>query len=134
MGITTNLYRAKECLELMAAYFADKNIENQAQVILPDGIERFSQQHYCYLFLSCLLNYGMRSSVLHQSLQTLYDNKPEIFSPGYIVATYKDNCGDLAELLRTAVHVRYPNEAAKRWIALCENLHRSRSMCLAENY
>ena len=123
MEITTDLYRAKESLKLMDAYFANKNIKNQAQVILPDGVEKYGQQHYCYLFLSCLLNHGMKSSTLHENLQSLYQNKIEVFSPEYVFTSYKDNYSDLADLLRTYIHVRYPNESAKRWIALCENLH-----------
>lgn len=107
----------------MDVYFAHENGKNQAQVILPEGIEKGSQQHYCYLFLSCLLNHGMKSSALHENLRAFYEKKPEVFSPEYVVTAYKDHPSDFADLLRTFLHVRYPNESAKRWIALCENLH-----------
>ena len=117
MEIITDYYRAKESLKLMNVYFHAKNIEKQAQVILPDGIEKCSQQHYCYLLLSCLVNHSMKSSTLHKNLCSLYENKSEVFSPEQVVATYRNNDSGLAGLFRTYLHVRYPNESAKRWIA-----------------
>lgn len=123
MNFEINLTKAINSLKLMHNYFTNKEIENKAQVVLPNVIEHNSSQHFCYLFFSCLLNFGMRSNILHENLCLLYETNSEIFSPQYIVENYSNNYTKLAKLLSSKVHIRYPNECAKRWIALSELLH-----------
>lgn len=88
---------------------------SKAEVLLPENIEHGSIEHYRYLFYSCMLNYGMKSSILHENLMKLYEQKPLIFSPKYICKTYENNFDALADILRSYVHVRYPNQCAKNW-------------------
>lgn len=123
MSVIINIKRAELSLKKMHQYFSEKNISERAQVKLPKSIEKFSPQHYCYLFFNCLANYGMKSSLLHDNLCTLYEHNPELFAPDYIVLTYSNRLLDLAEILKSAVRVRYPNECAKRWFSLSELLY-----------
>ncbi len=118
-----SLKNAETCLNILHNYFSDKNIEGQAQVVLPKSIIPNSKVHYQYLFYSCLLNYGMKSTSLHKNMIYLYEQYPNVFSPGYVVEKYSKDYTDLADVLRSYVHVRYPNECAKRWIGLSEVLH-----------
>ena len=123
MSITIDIQQAELSLKKMHQYFSVREIAEQAQVKLPQNIEKLSPQHYCYLFFSCLANYGMKSSVLHENLCLLYEHKPELFAPAYIVSTYANKLSDLATILKSNVHIRYPNECTKRWFALSEILH-----------
>lgn len=118
-----NADNAKASLLKMHQYFSEMDITTQATVLLPKGIEHGSEMHFRYLFYSCLLNYGMKSSVLHENLAKLYEQMPSLFSPQYICEIYADNCDSLAEILRSFVHVRYPNQCAKNWCSLSNILH-----------
>lgn len=121
--IKVNLDNAQNSLAIMHTYFSDKNIEGQAQVPIPASIMPFSAAHYRYLFYSCLLNYGVKSSVLHQNMLAFYETHPNLFLPNCVIQKYSNNYSELADLLRTHIHVRYPNECAKRWVGLSEILH-----------
>ena len=123
MEIKTNLINAEIGLRAMHAFFANKNIQEQAQVVIPNSIELRSVEHYRYLFYSCLLNYGMKSTTLHENLRHLYEQYSHLFSPNYIVELYSNSYTELAAILRSYIHVRYPNECAKRWIDLSTLLH-----------
>lgn len=123
MNKLIQIENAEKSLSVLHAFFSQQDIKTQAEVLLPSTITYNSAQHYCYLFYSCLLNYGMKSSLLHSSLRAFYDLYPEMFSPKYIVNEFKTNNNNLAVLLKTYVHVRYPNECAKRWISLSISLH-----------
>lgn len=123
METKTNLNNAENGLKAMHTYFADKDIQGQAQIVVPASIELYSATHYRYLFYSCLLNYGMKSSVLHENLVHLYEKRSNLFLPGYIIETYSNDYVELADILRSYIHVRYPNECAKRWIGLSTILH-----------
>lgn len=90
---------------------------------MPKSIELRSAEHYRYLFYSCLLNYGIKSTTLHENLRHLYEQYLDLFSPNYIVEFYPNCYTELADILRSYIHVRYPNECAKRWIDLSTILH-----------
>lgn len=115
--------KAKSSLLKMNIYFAEQEISDRASVLLPSSIEVGSETHFRYLFYSCLLNYGMKSSVLHRNLVILYEGMPALFMPQYICEKYWNDCTPLAEILRTHIHVRYPNQCAKNWWALSNTLH-----------
>lgn len=123
MDYTTNIVNARECLKIMDEYFSKLDISTKATVLLPASIVKGSDLHYRYLFYSCLLNYGMKSSVLHENLLHLYESMPLLFSSKYIYENYLESCDELAEILRLFVHVRYPNQCAKNWIFLSTLLH-----------
>ena len=110
---------AKKSLIRMHNYFSKMGTTSKAEVILPERIERGSIEHYKYLFYNCMLNYGMKSSVLHENLMKLYQSNPLLFSPEYICNTYAGNYGALADILRSFVHVRYHNQCAKNSFPLC---------------
>ena len=97
----------------MHNYFSKMGTTSKAEVILPERIERGSIENYKYLFYNCMLNYGMKSSVLYENLMKLYQSNPLLFSPEYICNTYAGNYGALADILRSFVHVRYHNQCAK---------------------
>ncbi len=118
-----NTSNASVCLKKMHEYFSTIDINTQATVMLPSKVEYGSENHYRYLFYSCLLNYGMKSSLLHKNLITLYEQMPFLFSPEYIYKNYDGDYNSLAEVLRSYVHVRYPNQCAKNWFFLSEILH-----------
>lgn len=123
MNIKINPNNAEIGLKAMHIYFTDKNIQGQAQVIVPASIELFSAAHYRFLFYSCLLDFGVKSNVLHENMLHLYKQRPNLFLPSYIFEVYSDDYTELATILRSYTHVRYPNECAKRWINLSRILH-----------
>ena len=123
MKYTTDAKNAVRSLHKMHEYFSKQDINTKATVLLPKTMERGSEIHYRYLFYSCLLNYGMKSSVLHEGLKKLFENMPLLFSPQYICENYTDSYTELATILRSFVHVRYPNQCAKNWVALSNILH-----------
>lgn len=118
MSIFINFNNAEKSLEVLHTFFANQEIQKQAQITLPKSIKPFSTDHYLYLFYSCLINYGMKSSTLHENLLKFYEHSPEYFVPSNIVHKYSYSYFHLAELLRLNIHVRYPNECARRWLAL----------------
>lgn len=123
MEIKANIDNAQKSLEIMHTYFGSRNIEGQAQVPIPKSIIPFSDAHYRYLFYSCLLNYGVKSSTLHNNMLLFYDSHPSLFLPGWVTEKYFNDYSELADLLRSHIHVRYPNECAKRWVGLSDILH-----------
>lgn len=123
MDYKINCENAKNSLLELHKYFSKTDMTSKAEVLLPENIKYGSIEHYKYLFYSCMLNYGMKSSVLHESLMKLYCSNPLLFSPEYICKTYVDNYGALADILRSFVHVRYPNQCAKNWFSLSQILY-----------
>lgn len=123
MEMKINLYNAELSLKVMHTYFVNKDIQKQTQITVPKSIILYSATHYCYLFYNCLINYGIKSNILHENLLRLYEQRPNLFSPSYIMETYSINYEELAKILRSNIHVRYPNECAKRWIGLSTILH-----------
>lgn len=123
MSYTINADNAKVSLIKMHQYFSKMDIATKATVLLPKDIEIGSEIHFRYLFYSCLLNYGMKSSVLHENLIKLYEQMPLLFSPQYIYENYANKYDALADILRSFVHVRYPNQCAVNWFFLSSILH-----------
>lgn len=123
MSYVINTVNAKNSLVRLQQFFSKTSMTSKAEVLLPENIEHGSIEHYRYLFYSCMLNYGMKSSILHENLMKLYEQKPLIFSPKYICKTYENNFDALADILRSYVHVRYPNQCAKNWFFLSQILH-----------
>lgn len=123
MEYSVNANNAEVSLKLMQQYFADKNINEEATVTLPKGIIQGSDLHYRYLFYSCLVNYGVKSTLLHKNLIRLYEQNPLIFSPSYICETYANDYALLTDVLRSFLNMRYPNQCAKNWFCLSDILH-----------
>lgn len=123
MEYTIDANNAELSLKKMRQYFSDKNIDKEATVTLPKEIIHGSELHYRYLFYSCLVNYGVNSVLLHKNLISLYEQKELMFSPQYICETYADNYDSLTDILRSFLHLRYPNQCAKNWFCLSSTLH-----------
>lgn len=118
MDYTINIENAKRSLIIMNNFFLKNKDLKMSNIILPSSIKRGSMEHCKYLFYSCMLNYGIKSKVLHENLQLLYEENPCLFNPKYVLDIYKNNKCKLADLLRSKIHVRYPNQSAKNWINL----------------
>lgn len=123
MEYTTDIRRAVISLKKMHEYFSKQDIGTTATVLLPKTIVKGSEIHYRYLFYSCMMNYGMKSSILHEGLKQLYEKMPLLFSPQYVCENYIGNYAELASILRLCVHVRYPNQCAKNWVGLSNVLY-----------
>ena len=118
MDYTINKENAKRSLIIMNNFFQENKDLKTANIILPSSIKQGSVEHFKYLFYSCMLNYGMKSKVLHENLKLLYEENPCLFNPEYVLDVYEHNMCALADLLRSKIHVRYPNQSAKNWINL----------------
>lgn len=122
METQINMNKAIISLQQMDIYFSKQGFLGQAEITVPKSIKHGSINHYLYLFFGCLVNYGVKSSKLHQNLVNLYEYNPLVFNPSYIISNYEGNHIELSKLLRSTLHIRYPNESAKRWIALSKTL------------
>ena len=93
---------------------------NDAAVIeYPSNIPYQSDEYFLYMFYSCLLDYGMRSSLYHKNLSNTYLKYPNIFSPKEVLKMTEN---ELSNIIVSNIHPRYPNVALKKWIALSNEL------------
>lgn len=111
-----NLDKAELAIEIFKEYF--KNELSKALVTYPDTIKYGSKEYFIYVFYSCMLDYGMKSSYYHDNLIKTYKKFPEIFNPSYVVK----NPDMLDDIIRNSVHVRYPRVAKTKWLKLSEFL------------
>lgn len=89
------------------------NVEDR----VPDWANK--QEKVVFLFLVTVLDYGMRSTTLYQGANDLFKEKRDLLDPKKL-----SKVGErmLARLLLQFLHVRFPNEAAKRWVANSQKL------------
>lgn len=118
--INYNQEKANEAVLIMANYY--EKIKTNAEVLFPKSIKYASNEYFIYIFYSCLLDYGMRSSMYHDNLIKTYEEFSKIFDPKYVVSNYKDNSQELLDIIKSKIHARYPNVALKKWISLSEFL------------
>lgn len=111
-----DISKANYCALKLKEFFNDN--EEIAGVLVPDKIKINSLEYLLYIFYSCLLDYGMRSKIYHHNLANTYEAYEEIFNPEYVVSKYLDNHDELLKIMRENIHPRYPNIAAKKWLAL----------------
>lgn len=124
--INYNEEKALLCVKLMKNYF---NVyDNTATVIYPDIIKEKSIEHIYYLFYSCLLDYGMKSSMYHDNLVNTYKKYPNIFNPSYVHKYYNNNEKELLSIIKNKIHARYPNVALKKWLNLSEYLNNEENL------
>ena len=72
-----------------------------------------------FLFLVTVLDYGMRSTILYQGANDLFKERRNLLDPKALSKTGEK---ELAKLLLQFLHVRFPNEAAKKWITNSQKL------------
>ena len=65
----------------------------------------------------------MRSKTYHNNLIKTYEHYKNIFSPSYVVKTFKNNKINLFNIIKENIHPRYPNIALKKWLELSEFLN-----------
>lgn len=95
-----------------------KDVDDIARVDFPSCLKCGSEKWVIYMFYSCLLDYGMRSTLYHQNLVNTYINNPDIFNPSLVIKYDKDK---LLTIMKDNIHPRYPNMALKKWLKLsCE--------------
>ncbi len=104
----------------MKDYF--NSTEEVANVEIPNDIKVGTNEHILYIFYSCLLDYGMHSSLYHFNLINTYKKYKEIFNPSYVVKTFKDNEENLLKIIKENIHPIYPNIALRKWLELSEFL------------
>ena len=85
-SFTIDANKAKICSKLLSDYYASNN--SSAEVSYPKSLDKKSREYLIYVFYSCLLDYGMRSSIYHNNLINTYNKYPEIFDPKYVVINY----------------------------------------------
>lgn len=105
--------------ELSAAFerregvFSDTKelLENQ----IPAGVEPRSRQHANFLFYLICQDHGVKSALLYERAKSLYQIRPEAYSPPNIVESYsRDDDPGLISIL-TSLGARYPRNGAKAW-------------------
>ncbi len=111
-----NLDKAELAIEIFKDYF--KNELSKALVTYPDTIKYGSKEYFIYVFYSCMLDYGMKSSYYHDNLIKTYKKFPNIFNPSYVLK----NPDMLDDIIRNSIHVRYPRVAKTKWLKLSEFL------------
>lgn len=79
---------------------------------VPDWANK--QEKANFLFLVTVLDYGMKSTILYQGANDLFKEKKELLDPRKLS---RANEKELAKTLLQFLHARFPNEAAKRWVA-----------------
>lgn len=107
---------------LVAAFRERKGVFRQRINIedwVPEDLDK--GQKAMFLFLTSVLDYGMRSTILYRGAQKLFAERPELLQPK-ILADFEESKGRLATLLLAYLHVRFPNEAATRWSLNCRLL------------
>ncbi|MBM4401758.1 MAG: hypothetical protein FJ044_00740 [Candidatus Cloacimonetes bacterium] len=65
-----------------------------------------------FLFLVTVLDYGMKSVVLYKGANNLFRERRELLQPKNLIRVEEKV---LSGILQKFLHVRFPNEAAKRW-------------------
>lgn len=111
-----NVEKAMICTKKLKLYFSQ--IKEDANIEIPITIKKNSDEHFIYIFYSCLLDYGVRSKVYHSNLVNTYKNYQEIFNPRYVVNNYINNEEKLLKIIKENIHPRYPNVALNKWIKL----------------
>lgn len=106
--------------KLVADFRARKGIF-QNRINVEDWVPGWAskREKASFLFLVTVLDYGMRSTILYQGANDLFQEKRELLSPNKLSKMEEK---DLADLLLRFLHVRFPNEAAKRWIVNSQKL------------
>ncbi len=107
---------------LVAAFRARKGVFRQRINIedwVPQNLNK--DQKAMFLFLTSVLDYGMKSTILYRGAQKLFADDPEFLQPE-ILAGFENRKEKLASLLLAYLHVRFPNEAAIRWSSNCQLL------------
>lgn len=117
---------AKICSKLLSNYYASNN--SSAEVSYPTSLDKKSREYLIYVFYSCLLDYGMRSSIYHNNLINTYNKYPEIFDPKYVVINYKGDEDRLKDIIVNNIHPRYPNVAVLKWIELSIYLNNNNNL------
>jgi len=84
---------------------------------VPDWASR--KEKAVFLFLVTVLDYGMRSTVLYKGANDLFKERRELLDPKKLSKIDEKR---LAGLQLQFLHVRFPNEAAKRWLANSQKL------------
>lgn len=110
-------------LVLLNNYFSNNSVDKLAEVEYPEEIEYGTNEWLCYIFYSCLLDYGMRSKVYHNNLIHTYHSHKNIFKPNYVIDNFKNDSSELVKIIKENIHPRYPNIAVKKWLTLSEKLN-----------
>ncbi|NOZ81929.1 MAG: hypothetical protein GXO63_02145 [Candidatus Micrarchaeota archaeon] len=113
-----DLDKARYVVRSLYNYFKSERTIERATIELPNNIKWGSKEHFLYIFYGCLLDYGVKSSYYHKRLRSAYLVHPSLFNPEFIVKKFTHDINKLAEVLRSYLGVRFPTEAAKRWLAL----------------
>jgi len=110
--------KARYVVRILHNYFKSEQSIKKATIEPPNNIKWGSKEHFLYIFYGCLLDYGVKSSYYHKRLKSTYLIYPSLFNPEFIVKKFTQDISKLAEVLRSYLGVRFPTEAAKRWLAL----------------
>jgi len=84
---------------------------------VPDWANR--KEKAVFLFLVTVLDYGMRSTILYQGANNLFKERRALSDLKKLSRTDERR---LAGRLLQFLHTRFPNEAAKRWVANSQKL------------
>lgn len=104
-------------INVLHKYFT--SVGELSNIEYPNGVEYASNEYFIYMFYSCLLDYGMKSKLLHNNLSNTYSKYPNIFMPKNVINMPEE---ELKEIIVNNIHPRYPNVALKKWITLSKEL------------
>ena len=110
------------CLSVLKDYFSSAHVDTLAVVATPKSLSVGSDDWCYYLFYSCLLDYGMKSSKYHENLINTFEKFPEIFNPTYVIIHFLKQPDNLLSIMKENIHPRYPNVALRKWLNLSKEL------------
>ncbi len=116
-----NFKNALRCITVLKEYFDTVDSEELANVATPNLVIG-SEEWLCYIFYSCLLDYGMKSKLYHANLINTYQKHLEIFNPNYVVEHFDTDREELLQIMKSNIHPRYPNVSLKKWMNLSKKI------------
>ena len=98
-------------------------LENKSNLLenqIPNGVERLSKEHACFMFFTALNDHGTKSSIMYDKSKELFLSNPNLFDPLWIVENLSEF--DVVELISKKISARYPGQLAKSWLKNAEIL------------
>ena len=88
---------------------------------IPKDFKRDLRKASLFVAYTLLCDYFMKSVVLYQNAKRFAEEKPRFFDPIF-TKKYRRKESELAQILKENLSVRFPNEAARRWLDFSQKI------------
>jgi endonuclease III len=88
----------------------------------PKNFEKDLRRVCLFIAYTLLCDYFTRSVILYEKAKKFAERKPQFFDPTFLTREYAQKENELASVLRKNLGVRFPNEAAKRWLDFSQKI------------